>query len=196
MKKFTKVLFTCTAIAAMAVASTTAMAAGLNVTYNEVAEGPDTITIAAYESTGEQQTLLVVPAGTTTVTDADIKQIDQQAGAFTTVTVGDLADGTYEVRIGGDTAATFLSGTFKVGQNGGPSTRLLGDVDGSTTINVSDATKVVNHVLGSETLVEGSDDFKAADADKNGTVNVSDATQIVNFVLGADSLIDGTTTIQ
>ena len=194
MKKFTKVLFACAAVAAMTVAAGTAVMAEeiKDIQYNVVEDGADTITIPAYDSTGEQQTLLVLSEDATTVTDGIIVQIDQQAGAFTNVVVGDLKDGTYYVRIGGDAATSFSYGSFKVGQT--ESTRLLGDVDGSKTINVSDATKVVNHVLGTETL-EG-ENFKAADADKNTQVNVSDATQIVNFVLGTDSVIDGVTTIE
>lgn len=196
MKKFTKVLFACAAVAAMTVAAgTAAMAEEIKgIQYNVVEDGADTITIPAYTSTGEQQTLLVLNNDATTVVDTDIVQIDQQGGAFADVVVGDLKDGTYYVRIGGDSAATFSYGTFTVGETVTPSTRKVGDVDGNTVINGTDAAKIVNHVLKSETLT--GEALSAADTDTNGAVNGTDAAQIVNFVLKTTSTVDGVTTIK
>ena len=54
-----------------------------------------------------RKTLLVLTTNTdgsllTTVAEENIKQIDEQADAYTKVPIGDIADGIYEVRVGGD----------------------------------------------------------------------------------------------
>ena len=55
---------------------------------------------------------------------------------------------------------------------------LLGDVDGDGVVNVSDATALINQILGTASYP-----FNRCDIDGNGVVNVSDVTALINLIL-------------
>ena len=188
MKKLTKLIFSCAAVAALAAAmGTAAMAANeLTVTY---ADG--SITVAGDSSEADQHTIVVLDKDSANVAEEDIKQIDQVEGKIETLKVGDLTDGTYYVRIGGSTGR-FYTGKFTVGTVV-TSDRILGDVNGDEKINVNDGAQIVNHALKTITLT--GDDLQAADANDDGKVNVNDGAQIVNYALKNTSTIDGVKTI-
>lgn len=57
---------------------------------------------------------------------------------------------------------------------------LQGDITGSGTVDVQDATLAVNHILGKES---GSYDFSVADMNNDGEVDVFDVTAIINVIL-------------
>lgn len=185
MKKFTKLFLSCTAVAALAAAMGTAAMAAPIATY---ADG--TLTLSGVEATGDQQTIVVLTEDATTVTEGIVLAVDQQGEPFTTVKLDanaiNVDENTYYVRIGG-TDGSIQKTTF----GKAASTRLLGDVNSDTTIDVNDASMVVNHVLGVEVLT--GDNYTAADANVDTTVDVNDASKIVDFVLGLDHDLGETT---
>ena len=66
-----------------------------------------------------------------------------------------------------------------------PSAMLLGDVNGDRTVNISDVTTMIDHLLGS-----GSDPLfreNAADVNHDGIVNISDVTTLIDRLLGNDT---------
>lgn len=110
MKRFSKITLSVAAVSVL----TTAMAisaSAMTANYNN-----GTVTLADVTATGASQTLLVLDTvNLQTVAAENIKQIDQKddGTSFAAVTVGTLADGTYEVRVGGD--GTIQTATFTVG---------------------------------------------------------------------------------
>lgn len=194
-----KKLFAATAFAA---AVTTAFAVSafaettMTATYNKEA---GTITIAN-APTLNPATLLVLTTdkdgkALTNIGNTDIKQIDEQDKEYTysTVTVGELAEGTYEVRIGGDGSLT--TAMFTVGGADSPyddPTRLLGDVDNDEHINMADTEGIINHFLKAEELT--GDDLQAADTDEDLHVNMADTEEIINYFLKTDTVL-GTKTL-
>ena len=61
-----------------------------------------------------------------------------------------------------------------------------GDVNGNGTIEVADATLVMNHIVGSSSLIGAY--LKAADINHDGYVNVADATGILSHIVGLSSI--------
>ena len=187
MKNFKKLLLAGAAITAMSAAlATSAMAADdFTATY---ADGTVTLSGVPAEVTSQDQVTMVVINGMDDVnpTEENLKQIGQEDGAadvFATIPVGELADGTYTVKLGG-TAGNIYMDTFTVGdvQPEG----MLGDVDGNNVIEVSDATDIVNHVLAKAVIPVERQQF--ADVDGNDIIEVSDATDVVNHVLGKSTI--------
>jgi len=137
---------------------------------------------------GDQVTVVVVPAGATDITDANIYYINQDAnsGAATMLTgMGTKAleaDTDYEIWVGGSNG-TIKKGAFTTKVEDPEPTYTLGDVDGVTGININDATTVTKYVAGSYTL-EG-DLLLAADVDGVKGVNINDATTITKYVAGS-----------
>ncbi len=192
MMKLKKILLASAIVASLAgIMATSSFAAEAKMTATWDAASKSVI-IENCPTAAARKTLLVLTTNTdgsllTTVAEENIKQIDEQADAYTKVPIGDVADGTYEVRVGGD--GTIASALFTVGKK---STRLLGDVDGSTVINIGDTTPIINHILGTGLTGES---LQAADTTDDGIVNIGDTTPIINYVLGEDSTVDGIKTI-
>ncbi|MBQ7574095.1 MAG: dockerin type I repeat-containing protein [Clostridia bacterium] len=186
MKKVTKLFLSVAAIGALAAGlATSAMA--MTATYDA-----GTVTIVAEDGdkvASTEKTLLILNNDATTVTESDIVQIDQSED-IASVPVGELAEGTYYVRVGGD--GNIDTAEFTVG--GVASTRLLGDANNDDAVDVMDAATTINHYLEVTTL-EG-DDLKAADVNKDNAADVLDASIMTNFYLEVpQDYIDGVKTI-
>ena len=139
---------------------------------------------------------------TNNLTAEDLYYINQGTNGETFWTDGmgtktELKDGDYIIRIGGETLDTVVEIPLKVSttSEGEEITFKHGDINANGTVNISDASAVVNFVLGVKdtfTSTEGKQ-FKInskygntlwGDINLNGTVNISDASAVVNFVLG------------
>jgi hypothetical protein len=148
--------------------------------------------LSGVNATGNSQTLLVLDkVDLQTVASEDIKQIDQDDSgeSFSTVTVGALKDGTYEVRIGGD--GTIQTATFTVGStdngdnnngdnNGGDTDNgdnNNGDNNGGDTDNGDNNNGGGN---GGETPTTHT--VLVGDADQSGRVTSADASFILTAV--------------
>jgi hypothetical protein len=123
-----------------------------------------------------------------TIAADDITQIDQndEGVSFSSVTVGTLADGTYEVRIGGD--GTVQTATFTVGESGGETEGtpiIVGDANLDGAIETSDAgyvlraankqTSRIGRVGTTLTKADGSGSVIVGDANLDGAIETSDA---------------------
>jgi hypothetical protein len=197
--KLKKFLLASAIVAAMTgIVATGALAVDLDCTWDAETES---VVIANCPDTAAVKTLLVLDTAEddallTTVTKDDIKQIDEQAKAYTTVKVGPLEDGVYEVRVGGD--GSISSGTFKVSSvveelpyvDG---TRLIGDANNDTLISISDAIVVAKYA--SQTITLEGDDLLAADANDDSNANISDAIDIAKFAAQTTSTVDGVKTL-
>ena len=190
--KFKKILLASAIVASLAgimATSSFAEEAKMTATWDAASKS---VIIENCPTAAARKTLLVLTTNTdgsllTTVAEENIKQIDEQADAYTKVPIGDIADGTYEVRVGGD--GTIASALFTVGQK---STRLLGDVTGDSSIDINDASGIIGHITG--VSLEGIA-LKAADVNKDTSVDVNDASAVVGYVVGMRDVIDGTTTV-
>lgn len=178
MKSLKKVFLAFAVVSAMTAAATTAALAA-DAQYNA-----DTNTVTEYAKpeyeAGKQYTVLVVKQddgettdGATTATQENIYYIDQAAdGTFTIkpmVGDGTLADGTYEVRIGGEGIDTPIISTFNVGGEDPTPELDYGNVDGDSRITATDANYVLRHAVGTIDLEE---QFADADYDVIATANV------------------------
>ncbi|MGN0162225.1 MAG: hypothetical protein ACI4EA_01410, partial [Candidatus Ornithomonoglobus sp.] len=149
MKRFSKLILSVAAVSAVSAAMVISASAEMGASY---ADGVVTLTDVTASTTGSQTLLVLDKVGLTTVVAGNIKQIDQKDDntSFSTVTVGALADGTYEVRVGGD--GTVQKATFTVGggsdQPGAETITLtVGNVDDNTTINMNDGLKVARYAV-------------------------------------------------
>lgn len=145
------------------------------------------ITIADCPTTAAAKTLLVVDTNAdgstlTDITEANIKQIDQQADAYTTVKVGELTAGTYEVRVGGD--GTIERCTFVVGGGDNPyyndGTRLVGDVNNNGAVAVNDSSQMMKNIASGDALDK--DTIQCMDINDNGAVAVNDSSELVKYL--------------
>lgn len=188
-----KKLFAATAFAA---AVTTAFAVSAFAETPMTASYSEGVLTIANAPTLNPATLLVLTTGDggtalTNIGNTDIKQIDQQDVEYTysTVTVGELAEGTYEVRIGGD--GTVTNAFFTVGGES-PYTnpdRLLGDVDDSTDVTLDDAIAILSFTVDEDTeaMEENIDTYSAADIDESGDITLDDAIGILAFTVDEDT---------
>ena len=191
MKKVTKLFLSVAAISALAAGlATSAMA--MTASYDATA---GTVTITAEEGdlvASSEKTLLILNNDAVTVTEADIVQIDQSED-IAEVPVGELADGTYYVRVGGDghiDKAEFTVGGESPYEN---PARLLGDVDNDTYINMADTDGIIGEFLSAGTLT--GDDLQAADTDEDLFVNMADTDAIIAYFLDATTADLGTKTL-
>lgn len=192
-----KLLIVSAAVAALAgVMATGAFAAEISAEY-----AGGVVTISNCPTFEGDKTLLVLNTGEegealTSVTENDIKQIDQQADGYTDVVVGDLPAGTYEVRVGGDgniaTCLFEVRGETPENPNYTDGTRLVGDVTGEGDIAVDDAIIVIDYTVGSSAASK--DALQAMDVTDEGDVAVDDAIAIVDYTVGGNTEL-GTKTI-
>lgn len=219
MKKITKLIFSCAAVAAITAAlGTAALAANADpviegdITGLAYADGVVTIP-AGYTSTGTQQTVLIFEAtddGLTATAD-NIQYIDQvdteksetlaKAITLKKPITGDVEQAvTYVVRIGGNTvdpsvAKGFYESTITIApENVTPpgSDRKLGNVNDDEYINPTDALRIMTHA-GAEPGTAGrltGDKLQAADVTDDGFANPTDALRIMTFAAASDDVKD------
>ena len=95
---------------------------------------------------------------------------------------GELAEGDYIIRIGGDTissAEDLIEISFTVGDDG--RVLQLGDVDFDKVIGTTDINEIISHMLG--TALTG-DALAAADVDQDKVVGTTDINEIISHMLG------------
>ena len=192
-----KLLIVSAAVAALAgVMATGAFAAEISAEY---ADG--VVTISNCPTFEGDKTLLVLNTGEegealTSVTENDIKQIDQQADGYTDVVVGDLPAGTYEVRVGGDgniaTCLFEVEGETPENPYYTDGTVLIGDATCNGEINGEDALVVADYTIGTTDVSK--DALQAMDTTENGQIAGEDALIIVDYTVGNATSI-GTKTI-
>lgn len=217
MRAIKKMLLACTAAGVMAVAvSASALCAQINVdngaTYAVDEAGKYTVSVAAEVLSGKtgQMTVLVTPKGALEkeggLQDSDILYIDQLAaadGIFQGMGVKDaLVEGSeYDVFIGGENVtneageASFYRTSFTVGA--GKQIKWC-DVNGDDTITGADATRLLRHTAGIESLVYVADDsakneaeiLRICDVNKDGSVTGADATRLLRHTAGIESIPD------
>ncbi len=189
MKKF---IVACAAVSAItAAAGMSAMAAEYNAENNSVA-----ITVPAEAAADTQKTILVIPQDKeTSVTDADIYYINQDADLGTTALLkGDsLADGTYVVKIGyykADGTFAIANDSFTVGNDSPSDTHevLMGDVTGDSKINNADAQQVLRYeIKGSAGFASDPDKLIAADINADSKINNVDSQQILRYAIKGET---------
>lgn len=201
MKKLSKTLLSVAAVTAVS-AAMAASAMAMTATYDAET---GMVTLSDVASTGDSQTLLVVGGDSVgaTVATEDIKQIDQDdtGVSFATVPVGQLDDGTYEVRIGGN--GEIQRATFNVGgvQPGGETkTIMVGDVNWTEDVDALDALAVARYAAKATTLTEktgevyqvaGSEDtYTIGDVNTSGDVDALDALSVARYAAKATTMID------
>jgi cytoskeletal protein CcmA (bactofilin family) len=126
--------------------------------------------------THSADTLLVSIPVTRQLSEGDELTVFDVAGSHTgTVIVKAVADDNilYEF----DTSRLLSDGKLVVTD----ATTVLGDVNGSGTLDIGDAVCIVNYLVGKQ-----SDTFimKAADTNQNGGIDIGDAVTIVNWLVG------------
>lgn len=189
MKFFRNLLVATAAIAAMSATAAFAEVTETSFALNDYDATNNKISVTAADITalkddfGAQVTVVVVPQGTTTVTENDIYYINQDdQNGITTILAGmgmktlssTITD--YEVWVGGSNG-TIKKASFSTAKT--PS-YTLGDVDGVKGINANDATAIAKHVAEIAELT--GDNLKAADCDGVKGVNANDATAVAKFV--------------
>ena len=93
------------------------------------------------------------------------------------------------IRIGGETISDttgIIEIPFVINYNSGEPSYILGDSDGDGLIKISDATLIVDYILGFKS--EADIDLLAADCDGVEGVKIGDATAVVDYILGFNTL--------
>ena len=184
MKKFSKIALSVAAVSAVTVAMAVSASAAMTATYNAEA---GTVTLSDVTPTGQSQTLLVLDkVNLETVADTNIKQIDQKddSTSFETVKVGELKDGTYEVRIGGSNGG-IQTATFTVGEVGPEKeteTIILGDVSSDKALTGTDVSYILRGA--------GGETSRIGQANQERTK--TDGTKIILGDVSSDDTLTGT----
>lgn len=140
----------------------------------------DTFTLTCSNASGE--TLVYLVEGSGVPTEANLQYIDQSGSAaeFTLKPKGLEADKTYRVYVSTASKEPTEAASFSYGEK---PTYTLGDVNEDGTINIKDASALLNYIVGKRELTENN--LLAADvAAPKGTVNVQDAARILNYIVG------------
>lgn len=188
-----RMLFVSAAVAAMTgIMATGALAAeDMTATWNAETQS---VEITGCTDKGDANTILVLATADdgsvlTEVTESDIKQINEQSDAYTTVKVGELPAGTYEVRVGGD--GTIQSTTFTVGSVDNPyyddGTVLLGDANGNGQIVADDALIGLDYTVGNTDVSK--DTLQALDTNENTQIASDDVLLILDYTVGDTSVL-------
>lgn len=128
------------------------------------------------------QTLVYLVEGSGLPTEENLQYIDQSGtdAAFTLKPKELEAGKTYRVYVSTQSKAPVEAGSFSYGTK---PTYTLGDVNDDGTINIKDASALLNYIVGKRELTENN--LLAADvAAPKGTVNVQDAARILNYIVG------------
>jgi hypothetical protein len=148
-------------------------------------------------ASGENYVVLLVEGNALPTVDNAIYYIDQT----TTASTGSITFNVYPMDIAGQKDLTLYITSDKAGfetiaipMGYAPSGSYdvqpytLGDVNQDQTIDIKDATMILNHVVGNTELT--STKFLAADVVKDDVVDVKDATKILNLVVGNITSLD------
>lgn len=141
--------------------------------------GADTFTLTCPGTTGE--TLVYLVEGSGLPTEANLQYIDQSGSgtAFTLKPKELKADTTYRVYVSTTNNKPTEAGSFSYGEK---PTYKLGDVNDDGTINVLDASALLNYLVDKRTFTEKN--RLAADvANPKGTLNVLDASRLLNYLV-------------
>lgn len=141
----------------------------------------DTFTLTLKTEPAEQ-TLVYLVEGSGLPTEANLQYIDQSGtdAAFTLKPKTLEAGKTYRVYVSTQSKAPTEAASFSYGAK---PTYTLGDVNDDGTINIKDASALLNYIVGKRELTENN--LLAADvAAPKGTVNVQDAARILNYIVG------------
>ena len=141
----------------------------------------DTFTLTRNTAPAEQ-TLVYLVEGSGLPTEENLQYIDQSGtnAAFTLKPKKLEAGKTYRVYVSTQSKAPTEAGSFSYGAK---PTYTLGDVNDDGTINIKDASALLNYIVGKRELTENN--LLAADvAAPKGTVNVQDAARILNYIVG------------
>ena len=114
---------------------------------------------------GDQVTVVVVPAGATTISEANIYYINQDANGNATAmltSMGTIKKATFSTTVGEEVQ--------------------LGDVNFDDTIDGFDLTEVVNHITLLTELTEGTKKYFVANVNGDDTIDGFDLTAIVNDI--------------
>lgn len=193
--KLKKLLIASAVVAAVAGAmSTAAFAEGDFVaTYEN-----GTVTLGAYTEIATDNTMVIVDTGAdgeklTEINEENIHQINQQAGAYTAIPVGELAPGKYEVRIGGD--GNLYSAIFEVKGEAGDSpyyddgTVLLGNasLDSEGTIDSEDVLIVLDYTVGERDYTK--DQLQAMDVNESTNIDSEDVLIVLDYTVGVRTIL-------
>ena len=207
MKKITKIIFSCAAVAAVtASVGTAALAADQLV--SDTIKGTyenGVVTLTEYEAGEGQQTILMFK-GTDidTAEDTNIEYINQGDAKFLapiTLRTGELAEGdTLTIRIGGAAAGEegYQQATITIPKTGGEDNPpvgegeevVMGDINGNGSANSTDATLALRIEAGTYTAT--AKQTFVGDVNGNGSVNSTDATQILRGEAGYTTGIGST----
>lgn len=140
------------------------------------------------DNTVGDYTIVILNKDALNVTDADLVYVMQGTKEeISTAKFANLEDGTYYVRIGGASTG-YASGSFTVGGtvSNNPykdSTLKVGDINGTTVIDVNDLTLLVGHITGNVSLaIEKGEKRAAADTNDTGVIDVSDLTAFAQYL--------------
>lgn len=128
------------------------------------------------------QTLVYLVEGSGLPTEENLQYIDQSGtdAAFTLKPKELEAGKTYRVYVSTANKTPTEAASFSYGAK---PTYTLGDVNDDGTINIKDASALLNYIVGKRELTENN--LLAADvAAPKGTVNVQDAARILNYIVG------------
>lgn len=140
------------------------------------------VDVAKFELTyeakkGEQLVMLLLGKDDAVPTANNIYYIDQQSSAGGTCTFTiypkQLTSGTYRLMVASKTSETAATIVYDAAY-------VLGDVDGVYGVNATDATHLLQYLVGERPLT--TTQLLAADVNKKNGVNASDATIILQYV--------------
>ena len=126
----------------------------------------------------------------------DIKQIDQADDPFTEIKVGTLAEGTYEIRLGGDGQVRW--GTLEVKGEDEPVKVFIGDADLDGKITLNDCTDLCKFVNGKDSTMKTGEEVNAesyasaAYCDGDAEITLNDCTEICKYINGKSPDLVGT----
>lgn len=155
------------------------------------------VTYSGSISAGENYVVLLVEGNALPTVDNAIYYIDQT----TTASTGSITFNVYPMDIAGQKDLTLYITSDKAGfetiaipMGYAPAGSYevqpytLGDVNQDQTIDIKDATLILNHVVGNTELTGTR--FLAADVVKDGVIDIKDATKVLNLVVGNITSLD------
>ena len=194
MKKFTKIMLSVAAATAVSAAMAVSAMAAVEATYDSAS---GVVTLTGVESSGDQQTLLVLSENKDVVTEDIIKQIDQDTSIATFVLEKGITSGTYYIRIGG-TNGTIQECTLTIGTEPGPGpgpggntkTLTIGDVNGDGEVGAGDALFIARYnaqyktnigAVGTSYDKADSGKYVVGDVNGDGEVGAGDALFVARY---------------